>query len=125
MMRNWRERIRKRRRPMRERGRTERRLPRWSHIELPSSRSGQSVVVLRGQLHEQIVRMLSVVDGVPFTYLAGREQIRIATSANRPRLCAQHGSQREAARSEVTLRRPHCPVDAAKLMTAPVDFTGF
>src|SRR5678815_1408774 len=110
MVRNRRQRIRNRRRPMRERGRTKRRFSRRSHIDLPSSGGGQRAVVLGGQFHEQVVWMLPVMDGVAVTYLAGREQIRITTPANRPRLRTQHGAERELTGSEGTLCGPHGPV---------------
>src|SRR5579864_1308349 len=53
----------------------------------------EAQIVDRGQLHEEVVRMLAVIDGLAVRRLALLEKLRIALSGDGSRLQAQHGAQ--------------------------------
>ena len=90
MMRNRHERIQHGRRAVRERGRPERRLAGGRDIQLPLEGSHEWSVVLGRKLHEQTMRMLTIVNCVAPADLTRREEIRIPAAPNRPRFCTQH-----------------------------------
>src|SRR5512147_636804 len=98
---------------MRVRDGAERRLGCRSTEQLPADGADERRIVPRRDLHEQIVRMLAVVNRLSTTQLAGREQVRITATANCPRLEARHATQSEAAASGAAFRHYHQPVDAS------------
>jgi hypothetical protein len=53
-------------------------------------RLAERPLVSRRQFHEQIMRMLAIVNRLAAAQLAARQQIRIAASIDRPRLEADH-----------------------------------
>src|SRR5262249_35426950 len=59
--------------------------------------------------------MLPVVNLFSLADLAARQQIRIPTSADRPRLSADHRSKVKATRTDIALSHAHDPVNAARL----------
>src|SRR5512138_3010414 len=105
---------------MRVRNRAQRRLSCRSTEQLPADGADERRIVPRRDLHEQIVRMLAIVNLLSTTQLAGREQVRITATANCPRLDARHAAQSEAAASGAALRHNHQPVDASRLMIPAV-----
>jgi hypothetical protein len=112
------DRIVHRREAMRESRWPERGLAGEGRIELPADRLHQRPVVLRGQLHEEIVRMLTIVDGVPFANLSRRQHVERAASWQRPRLETEHRSEAERSLSSASPRHRHTPVAALELMCA-------
>ena len=103
---------------MRIRDGAERRLGCRSAVELKARGADERRVVLGCDLHEQIVRMLPIVDLLAATELARCEQIRITTATDRPRLEADHATQRKMAAPGTALCHPHQPVDASGLVGA-------
>src|SRR3954463_287572 len=97
VVRDWGERTWHRRDAMRERGRPERRLARGTAVQLQSNTAGERPIVGDGELHEQVVRMLAIVDRLPAAHFPAGEQIRIAAPANRPRLEADPRAHAEGA----------------------------
>ena len=73
-------------------------------------------LVQRGQLHEQVVRMLPVVQRLALERLTALEQQRIATGPDGQRLGARHAVEVEGAAAELAHRHQHAPVDAAELI---------
>ena len=111
-----RDRIRHRRRTVWKAGRTERRLARKAAVEVPSQLPAERPLVVGGKLHEQIVRVLAVVNRVAFADLAAREKIDAAAVGNGPGLGAEHRTQAETPAAQGPARHQHDPVDAAQLM---------
>lgn len=97
MMPERRQRIGRCRDAVRKRNGPERRLARGGGVELHPEVPRQRTRVERRQLHEQVVRMLPVHERLPTECLAGLQKQRVALSANRPRLRAQHGAERKLA----------------------------
>src|SRR6185312_7765720 len=91
---------------------------RRSAIGEPAKTLTNRPLVLERQLHEQVVRVLSIVNGVAIAQLTCGEQIWIATSSDRPRLGAEHRGHAHATVSDLTTRHAHDPVDAAGLVRA-------
>jgi hypothetical protein len=76
------------------------------------------MVVVGGQLHEEIVGMLPVVDGVSLAHLPGCEKVEKAAITHGPRLCAAHRADTETSAAEGTPCHDHAPVHAAGLVIA-------
>ena len=96
----------------------ERRLAGGTAIHLPADRSFQRGVVRRRDLHHEIVRVLPVMNLLALALFTARQQIRIATAADGPRLGAEHAAEHDAALARVPLRHAHDPIDAAELVGA-------
>ena len=90
---------------MRVRDRTERRLADRSAVREPANAAAKRPLVLERELHEQVVRVLAIVNGVAVAGLTGRKQIGIPAAADRPRLGTEH--------------RAHANATAAGLAAAP------
>ena len=75
---------------MREPRRAQRRFAGQCRVRVQAQAAGKRPLVVGGQLHEQVVRMLQIVDGVAGADLAGGDQVGIAAAADRPRLGAEH-----------------------------------
>jgi len=73
VMRNRRDRIRERRETMWKRDRAQRWFACEAAIELPCHGGGQRTLVLRRELHEEVMRMLSIVDRVSIADFATGE----------------------------------------------------
>ena len=116
VVRQRRDRVRHRRRPVRKRHRAERRFGRRPSKYLPAQAARQRRVVLGRQLHDQIVRMLAVVDRLAVALLARGEQVGIAAARDGERLEAEHAAERQSPAREGPLRHAHEPVDAAALV---------
>ena len=82
VVRDRRNRIQHRRHAMRESDRAERWFPCESAINLPAQRTAQRPIVVRRKLHEEVVRMLTIVNRVAVAHLSRGEEIdRAAISA--------------------------------------------
>ena len=64
--------------------------------------------------------MLLVVNESPVAELAGRQQIRVTASGDRPRLEAHHAAKSDTGRAQLATRHRHDPVDAAGLGCTPM-----
>src|SRR5580765_5580775 len=120
MMGDRRERIRHSGHPMRVRDRAERGLRRRPSVDLPPCRAGQRRVVLGGDLHCEVMRMLTIVDLLAVTLFARGQQVRVAATANRPRLETEHATESHMAASDATPCHTHYPVDASHLVGAAI-----
>ena len=118
VMRDGRQWIWHRRDAVRIRSGTEGRLASGPAIELPPHCGDQGPIVFRRELHEQIVRMLSIVNGFALADLAGGKQIGVAAARNRQRLQAEHRVEAEAAAANLAHGHSHHPVDAACLLAS-------
>src|SRR5688572_485522 len=91
------DRRRERRDAMWKSHRTKRRFAGQPRVELQSHSRGQLALIDARCLHEEIVRMLPVVDGTAVARFARRKQIRIAALADGGALDAEHRSKAEKA----------------------------
>src|SRR5688500_12951080 len=105
---------------MRKTGRPERRLPGQPCVQLPSKGRRERTIELGGELHEQVVRMLPVVNAVTIALLASGEKIGIAASRDSDRLEADHRTKAESSLRERPASGEHDPIDAAPLGGAAV-----
>src|SRR6476646_5148623 len=105
---------------VRKSDRSERRFRGGPAVQLPTEAAGKRRVITRRELHEQIVRMLPIVNLLSVAEFAGREQIRIAAFTNRPRLETDHAAEGQLPSPRVSFGHPHQPVDASRLMGATV-----
>src|SRR5215208_4154919 len=64
--------------------------------------------------------MLAIMNLLVATELAGRKQVGIAATADRPRLEADHAAEHELPAACRPFRHSHQPIDASGLMTATV-----
>ena len=64
--------------------------------------------------------MLPIMNRFALALFTARQQIRIATATDGPRLRAEHASERHAALSCVSLRHAHDPIDAAELVVPAI-----
>jgi hypothetical protein len=103
---------------MRKSRRPERRLAGRTAIDLPAPSPCHRPVVLDRQFHEEVVRVLAIVDGVAVAGFAGSQQVGVAAAGDRPRLETGHRPQPEASRAQRPPRHRHAPVDAAGLVRA-------
>src|SRR5438874_11195991 len=101
VMADRRERARHRRDAMRECRRAECRLADWASVQLQPDVPGDRPVVRSSEFHEQIMRMLTIVDGLSLANLAARQHIGVPAPANRPRLEADHSAPAEMSGAEV------------------------
>lgn len=106
--------------PMGKAGRAERGLAGESGVRVPPDCADQRPIALGRQLHEDVVRMLFVVNGVAVAHLAGCQQIRISATADRPGLEAEHATHADGAATQRAPSHQHEPIDAARLRRAPV-----
>ena len=118
VVRDWSYRVRHGRRTVRVSGRAERGLSRHAGIDLPPPRSAERALVVDGQFHDEIVRLLAVVDGVAVTDLACREVVQRAAAGHRPRLGAQHRAHTDTTAAKPSTGHEHAPVEAARLAGA-------
>jgi hypothetical protein len=96
------------------------RLTRKPAVKLPSCRPADRPIVRSRQLHDEIVRMLLIVEGSSITSLAGRQQIGITATVDRPWLDAEHPATCETSGAERALRHAHHPIDAAELIPSTI-----
>src|SRR4029453_12984863 len=92
----------------------------WCGIHLPSHISSDRCGVGRCEFHEQIVRMLPIVNLLALALFTGREQIGIPTPTNRPGLEAHHAAEPEETGPGITFGHSHRPVDASDLVITAV-----
>ena len=118
VVRDGRNRVGDRRGAMWKRDGPERRLAGEAGIDLPAQRPAQRAIVIGGQLHEEVVRMLAVVNRVALAHLAAGQEIQETAIAHRPRFRAPHRPQPDAPAGEWSPRHQHAPVHAADLMGA-------
>ncbi len=105
---------------MREGDRSECRLTHRSGVQLDTQAVRDRAFVDRGQLHEHVVGMLPVVEGLVVAELAGGEEIRVAALAGGHRVGAQHRPQRHLSAEERAPGHPHRPVRRSELLPAAV-----
>ena len=86
-------------------------------VDVADGVTGERMRVLRGQLHEEIVRMLRVDDRTAADRLAGLEQLRILL-ADRERLEAEHRPQHQMTAAERPVGHAHDPVRGEELVVA-------
>src|SRR5690242_13535900 len=72
----------------------------------------------RRQLHEEIVRVLSIMQRLAVIGLARLEQQRVASRPDGPWLGAHHAPELEATAADIATGHEHCPVDATELVVA-------
>src|SRR5260221_2279166 len=118
MVRNRRQRVRQSGYAVRIGHGSERRLAGRTAIYLPPGGSFKRRIVLGRYLHQEIMRVLPVMNFLATALFATREQIGIATAADGPCLRAEHASEHDAALSHAPLGHAHHPVDAADLVVA-------
>ena len=75
---------------MREARRPERRLAREREVELGADVVGDLAAVERGELHEEVVRVLAVVQRLAVQRLAALQQQRVAAASDRRGLEREH-----------------------------------
>ena len=95
--------------------RAKRRFTGKARVQLPAPRSAQLTVVIDGELHEQLVGLLPIVDGVPVAHLGSREQTQRSTARNRPRLGTEHRPNAKPAAREAASGGEHAPIQASCL----------
>src|SRR5712692_8156348 len=96
-------------------------LARSSKIQVHAEIVAQSVSILNGSLHEQVVRMLAIVQGEAVGRLARLEEQWVAAlAACREGLGAEHRSGRELASEKCVLRHQHHPVRTGELGSAAI-----
>ena len=108
---------------MRKRRRAERRFAREARVGVQVQAAAERTLVIRSQFHEEIVRMLSIVNRVAVAHFTGGQQVGIAAAGNRPWLNAEHGAQANAAGAHRPPQHAHEPVDAAGLVTGAVNLS--
>jgi len=113
-----RERIVHRRRAMRERDRPHRRLADGRRVQRDADAIGDRALEESGELHDEIVRVLSVVQRLALVRLSGLEEQGITLTAQRPRLGAAHRAELELARRGLPRRHEHRPVQARHVVDA-------
>src|SRR5713101_3771920 len=86
------------------------RVPNRSKVERKQAFASQLQVVKRGDLHDEIMWMLSVGDWLSEGCFSLLEEYRITAFCHGRRLETQHGACREKARPERTLDHAHKPV---------------
>ncbi len=86
------------------------------HLDRDDIRDGAGVRAR--QLHEEVVRMLPVMERRAVAQLARREQVRVTAPAHCGGLQAEHGVTTNLAASERSVRHLHQPVDASELIGA-------
>ncbi|MBY0493855.1 MAG: hypothetical protein K2Y23_06540 [Cyanobacteria bacterium] len=102
-------------RTMRIARRLERGLAAEAGVELPEPSAAQAPLVIDGELHDQIMRLLSIVHRVAAAHLADRKEIDRAATRHRPRLRRQHGADTEAAAGHAATRHDHSPIGGDNL----------
>jgi hypothetical protein len=91
---------------------------RLAAVDLDAQALADRVIERDGHFHQQIVRMLPIVDPRTVADFAAGQQVGIAAAANRPRFDADHRDGGEGAGTEIVTRFGHQPVDAAPLPCA-------
>src|SRR5262245_60445710 len=117
-------RIRECRYAMREGHRTERGLADRTAVDNAPEAATNRPLVLDRQFHEQVARVLPIVNGVTVAKLARRQQVWVAAAADRPWLEAQHRPYADAATPDRAPRHSHGPIDAAGLVRTVMLLTG-
>src|SRR5689334_19154907 len=114
---------------MRKRNRAKRRFAGEPAIHLPSPRAAQPPIVVGGEFHEEIVRVLAIVKRVLLADFSGGEKTDVSTSRNTPGLDAHHRPEPQPSATERTPRHQHSPIRADELLVAEssgaMDFTWF
>src|SRR5256885_15846905 len=80
-----------------------------SEIEREQGVVAKFPIVNRCQLHDEVVGMLAVHDGLPKRGLSLLEQLRVETLAHCPRFQAGHKPQGQLARAKLLLCHRHEP----------------
>jgi hypothetical protein len=120
VVRDARQGIRHRRDAVREGSRAKRRFSDWATVQLQPDISRKRPIVRRREFHEQIVRVLPIVNCCASAHLTTRRKVGVAAATNRPGLEADHSAEAKVARPKISIRHAHEPVDAAALIAAPV-----
>ena len=122
------DRVAHRRRPVRKPRRSECRFASKASVDLPPQRSCDRPIVVGRELHEEVMRVLPIVNRVALAHLAVGQKIDEATGVDRPWLRAQHRAQAESSAAERPPAHHHEPVHAAGLMrlksSGAMDLTG-
>jgi hypothetical protein len=71
---------------------------------------------LCGELHEQIVLVLPVVNRFAIAAFPSGKEIRVATPSHRPWLEAEHAPEAESPIADVAIGHPHQPINTAELI---------
>ena len=103
---------------MRKRRRANGRFAHWRQVELHRGVLRQRAIVQGRNLHEEIVRMLTVVQCFATIRLSGLQQKGIPFATNRERVEARHPAQLHPAARQCMRDAKHTPVDAANLRIA-------
>jgi hypothetical protein len=74
------ERVGRRREAVHERGRADRRLAHGGEVELEAERGAERDPLERSDLHEDLVRVLAIVERLVLPGLAGLEQVRVSVA---------------------------------------------
>src|SRR6266571_2283830 len=98
----------------------------WTHGRISHRRGikrketvfSQPQVVQRGHLHDEVVRMLPVIDRLAESRLSLLEKQRIEALRYGCRLQAEHGSERKLAAPDLALRHGHKPVGRKNFVVA-------
>ncbi len=115
-----RDRIRHGRRTMGKGDRTKGGLAGKTAIELPAHVAAERTVVLGCDFHQQVVRVLAIMNRVAIAQLARGQEIGITAAANGRRLQADHRAEAEAPGTQLAAGHHHQPVDAAGLTRSAV-----
>src|SRR5688572_19067605 len=86
-----------------------------SCINLPGDTRRQRMFVLACELHDEVVRVLAVVDRIPLAHFAAGEQAQVAAAGNREWLQARHCAEPDASATSRPTQHEHPPVHAATL----------
>jgi hypothetical protein len=96
--------------------------PRLAHrrrVHHQADSPGERPLVEGRELHEQVVRVLPVVERCAPEGLAALQQERIPLPADRERLGARHAVQVQRAAGELAHCHQHSPIDAPDLIVPP------
>ena len=116
MVRQWCERVVERRGPVHVGHRPDPRLAHRRGVDHETESLGERPLVEGRQFHEQVVRVLPVVERLPTEGLAALQQQRVALPADRERLGAHHAVQVQRAAGKLAHRHQHSPIDAPHLV---------
>src|SRR5437764_13077280 len=88
---------------------SERRIAHRSDVDVTNGFRGDRNCIFSSQLHEEIVRMLRIVDRKVVDRFARLKELRILLT-HRRRLEAEHRAKHQAALAQWTIRHPHHPI---------------
>src|SRR5580658_7080476 len=97
----------------------QRRIAHRSRIQAHQHVRPNLTVIKCGQLHEEIVRMLTIYDWFAERCFSLLKKFWIKSSGDRCRFKAEHGAQRQLTRAIASLSHRHHPVHREELVVAP------